>query len=378
MKRTLRFTVCILLCFFVMSMPGWAEERQEGKGSEEKEKPVTLEEITVFGTPYINPVTPINTPFGTQYNLVTEEQIKEQNAYDFQSTLRDVPGVMFQSKNLMGSQTSHSIYVRGRGASHPSSDIVIQYDGVPRFGALFGQVLGDGIAVSTIGGVEVYKSPQPSRFGSGYAMINVLPKYLREEGREVIVDTSAGSHGTFSESLSGGVRQGPFDAYLSQSWASTDGHVDHSRAQQQNYYANMGYQINRIWNVRFLINHVESQTLAPMPEVTPTSTNGVSWPGAERYDTDTTFTTLTVGASERGRQRLPQGLLERHRFRHSSGIEERTALRQRNRRALVPSGDHPERNPGQRGPGAVDGRRNRRRRGHGLDRPGKHPKDLQR
>ncbi len=294
MKRTLRFTVCILLCFFVMSMPGWAEERQEGKGSEEKEKPVTLEEITVFGTPYINPVTPINTPFGTQYNLVTEEQIKEQNAYDFQSTLRDVPGVMFQSKNLMGSQTSHSIYVRGRGASHPSSDIVIQYDGVPRFGALFGQVLGDGIAVSTIGGVEVYKSPQPSRFGSGYAMINVLPKYLREEGREVIVDTSAGSHGTFSESLSGGVRQGPFDAYLSQSWASTDGHVDHSRAQQQNYYANMGYQINRIWNVRFLINHVESQTLAPMPEVTPTSTNGVSWPGAERYDTDTTFTTLTV------------------------------------------------------------------------------------
>jgi iron complex outermembrane receptor protein len=295
MKKALSIIICTLLCVFLTSVPGRAEEpRQEGQQGEEKEKPVALEEITVFGTPYMNPITPVNTPFGTQYNLVTEEQIRKQNAYDFQSTLRDVPGVMFQSKNLMGSQTSHSIYIRGRGASHPSPDIVIQYDGVPRFGALFGQVLGDGIAVSTIGGVEIYKSPQPSQFGSGYAMINVLPKYLREEGREVIVDSSAGSHGTFSESLSGGIRQGPYDAYISQSWASTDGHVDHSRAQQENYYANLGYQLNRIWSLRFLINHVESQTLAPMPEVTPTATNGVSWPGAERYDTDTTFTTLTL------------------------------------------------------------------------------------
>ena len=50
-----------------------------------------------------NPVTPIHTRYGTQYNLVTEEQIKQQNSYDFQSTLRNVPGVMFQSKNLIGS-----------------------------------------------------------------------------------------------------------------------------------------------------------------------------------------------------------------------------------------------------------------------------------
>lgn len=289
MKKAVAVITAVFLCSLFMTPSGWAAEPQK-----KEEKKAALEEITVVGAPYSNPITPVDTPYGTQYNLVTEEQIKQQNAYDFQSALRDVPGVMYQSKNLMGSQTSHSLYIRGRGASHPSPDITIEYDGVPRYGALFGQVLGDGIAVPTIGGIEVFKSPQPSQFGSGYGMVNVLPKYMKEEGQEVVLDSSAGSYGTFIEGLSGGLKKGPFDAYVSQNWASTDGHVDHSRAQQQGYYANLGYQLNRLWNVRFLANHVESQTLAPRPEVTSTSTNGVSWPGAERYDTKTDFTTLTL------------------------------------------------------------------------------------
>ena len=48
------------------------------------------------------------------------------------------------------------------------------------------QVLGDGIAVPTIGGIEVFKIPHPSQFGSGYALVNVLPKYMAEEGKEKI------------------------------------------------------------------------------------------------------------------------------------------------------------------------------------------------
>src|SRR4030042_759226 len=128
-KVLIGFLICISFLLFNVSM-GVAEEE------EKKEEKTVLEEITVIGTPYSNPVTPMNTRYGTQYNLVTEEQIKEQNSYDFESTLRDVPGVMFQSKNLMGSQTSHSLYIRGRGASHPNSDLTVQFDGVPRFGAL--------------------------------------------------------------------------------------------------------------------------------------------------------------------------------------------------------------------------------------------------
>jgi iron complex outermembrane receptor protein len=290
-------SICIFFLFNA-SISGGEEEKKEEKA--------VLEEITVIGTPYTNPVTPMNTRYGTQYNLVTEEQIKEQNAYDFQSTLRNVPGVMFQKKNLIGEQTSHSLYIRGRGSSHPSSDFAIQFDGVPRYGAIFGQVLGDSIAISTIGGIEVYKSPQPSQFGSGYASVNILPKYLTKEGQEIVLNFSGGSYYTFDESLSGGIKKGPFDIYLSQSFADTDGHRDsqhwaeaegrrdHSGAQQQNYYVNTGYQINKEWNFRLLANYVRSKTEAPMPDIKPTATNGVSWPGAERYDTETLLGTLTL------------------------------------------------------------------------------------
>jgi len=295
MKVVQRIIIGFILSIFVITLSARAEEPNRAVNDNgKKEAKTILEEITVIGVPYNNPVTPVETRYGTQYNVVTEEQIKQQNSYDFQSTLRDVPGVMFQSKNLMGSQTSHSLYIRGRGASHPSSDINIQFDGVPRYGALFGQVLGDGIAVSTIGGMEVYKSPQPSQFGSGYASINILPKYLTKEGQEVVLNSSAGSYSTFIESLSAGIKRGPFDIYASQSWAETGGDRDNSRANQANYYANAGYRINKEWNIRFLANYVKGKTEAPMPNTTPTATNGINWPGAERYDTETSFTTLTL------------------------------------------------------------------------------------
>ncbi len=249
-----------------------------------------MEGITVTEAPFVSPVTPVTTRYGTQHNLVTDEEIERQNSLDFQSTLRNVPGVMSQSKNVLGSQTSHSLYVRGRGASHPSPDLNVQFDGVPRFGALFGQVLGDGTAVSTIGGIEVYKSPQPSQFGSGYASINVLPRYMAKEGKMFELDLGGGTFDTFDQSLSGGYRDGPFDIFLSQSWTSTDGHLEHSRAQQQGYYLNTGYRFNREWELRFLASYVSAQTLAPMPD----NVTGVTWPMAERFDTETVFTTLTL------------------------------------------------------------------------------------
>jgi len=297
-----RVLISLLCCIFLL----FSGSVGVAGGQEKKEEKTVLEEITVIGTPYSDPVTPINTRYGTQYNLVTEEQIKEQNSLDFESALRDVPGVMFQKRHLVGEQTSHSLYIRGRGSSHPSSDLAIQFDGVPHYGALFGQVLGDGIALSTIGGIEIYKTPQPSQFGSGYASVNVLPKYLTKEGQEIVLNFTGGSYYTFTESLSGGIKKGPFDVYMSQSFVDTDGHRnsqhwaeaegrrDHSGAQQQNYYANIGYQFNKEWNIRLLANYVKSKTEGPMPDTKPTATNGVSWPGAERYDTETLFGTLTL------------------------------------------------------------------------------------
>lgn len=294
----MKISVTILLYFilFVVSFkPVLAEDTRISEIERDKKEARTiLEEITVTDTRHKNPTIPVNTRYGTQLNVVNEEQIKEQNSYDLPSALRDVPGVMFQSKNHMGSQTSHSIYIRGRGASHPSSDFAVQFDGVPRYGALFGQVMGDGIALSTIGGIEIFKSPQPSQFGSGYASINVLPKYMTKDGYETIIRFSGGSYRTFDESIAVGLKKGPYDIYVSQSWADTDGHKAHSEAKQQSYYINSGYAFNKEWNIRFLANYVSGETRSPMPDIVRTNTNGVLWPAAEQFDTTGFFTTLTL------------------------------------------------------------------------------------
>lgn len=235
---------------------------------------VSLPVINVYGVAEQTPAVPVTTRFGTQFNAVTEDQIRMQNSLDFLDALRNVPGVMYQKKNIIGGQTSHSLYIRGRGASHPSPDLNIYFDDVPRSGVLYGQTLADGIPVYALGGMEIYKYPQPSRFGSGYGMINFVPKYMVDEGKEYRVGFQAGSYGTFAENVAFGLKSGAFDVYAAQSWISSDGYSEHSRAQQASYYLNMGFQANENWSLRLLTNYVDAQTLHPFYD------NGARRPGA--------------------------------------------------------------------------------------------------
>lgn len=222
--------------------------------------------------------------------MVSTQAIENQNSMDFNDTLKNVPGVMTTTTTMVGGQTGASLFIRGRGASHPSPDILVQFDGVPRMGALYGQTLGDGIAVNTIRDVEVFTSPAPAYFGSGYALVNVKPQYMDHEGRLAEVTLAGGSHKSFSEALSAGVKQGAFDFYTAQSWLSSDGHRDHSRANQQNYYVNMGLALNDHWEARFLMNQVMGQTQQPANENKAVERTTA----LPRYDTESTFTTFSV------------------------------------------------------------------------------------
>ena len=250
----------------------------------------TLPPVTVYGVADQAPTTPVLTRFGTQYNAVTEEQIKLQGSLDFYDALRNVPGVMYKKSNIIGGQTGHSFYMRGRGASHPSPDLHILFDDVPRSGVLYGQALADGVPVYALGGMEIYKSPQPSRFGSGYGMVNFIPKYMTEEGTEVRVGFEGGSFGTFAENVGFGAKSGPIDIYAAQSWISTLGHEEHTAAHQASYYLNTGYALNDNWNVRLLLNKVEASTQSP----TNPLDERIYQDDTESYDTNTTFVTLTL------------------------------------------------------------------------------------
>jgi outer membrane receptor protein involved in Fe transport len=244
--------------------------------------------ITVYGVVDQTPSVPVTTRFGSQFNSVTEEQIERQDALDFYDALRNVPGVIYQKKNIIGGQTSHSLYIRGRGASHPSPDLNILFDEVPRSGVLYGQALADGIPVYALGGMEVYKSPQPSRFGSGYGMVNFIPKYMTEKGYEASANLEGGSYGTIAESAGAGLKKGKFDIYAAQDWITTDGHVTHSAGRQASYYMNLGFQVSERWSIRALGNYVDARTEVPNNPLTRTRTT-------DRYDTKTGLTALTLG-----------------------------------------------------------------------------------
>jgi iron complex outermembrane receptor protein len=232
-------------------------------------------------------VAPVSSPYGA-HNVVSEKQIREQGSLDLLDALRNVPGVMTGKRNMIGTNTGSSLYIRGRGATHPSLDTVSSFDGVPRGGLVYGQSLADGVSVFSAGGVEVYKSPQPSEFGAGYGMVNVQPKYMRREGREFRAGFSAGSYGAMAENAAFGFKSGAFDVYGAQSWVSADGHVDHSAARQQSYYLNLGYALNDFWGLRALVNYASAQTEQPRAAY-QLKTDVLS-----RYDTDGLLGTLTL------------------------------------------------------------------------------------
>jgi iron complex outermembrane receptor protein len=244
--------------------------------------------VTEYDVPELPMTVPVTTRFGTQFNVITEEEIARQGSLDFYDALRNVPGVMFQKKNIIGGQTGSSLYIRGRGASHPSPDLNILFDDVPRSGVLYGQALADGIPVYALGGMEIYKYPQPSRFGSGYGMINFIPKYMTEEGTEVKIGAEAGSYGTIAEHISAGMKKGRFDVYAAQSHIRTDGHAAHSSADQTSFYLNTGIQLNNNWSVRLMTNYVDAKTYAPDNPLTGARAAPL------RFDTETTLATLSL------------------------------------------------------------------------------------
>ena len=295
MNAFLKSALCSLC--FIVSLTVWvsaqsADTQTNTEEDKKKDPPPAylLPTITVNGSfdPEHGPTTPVSTPYGTQFNVVTEKQIKEQGSPDFLDTMRNVPGVMFSKHNAAGTSTGTSLYIRGRGYTHPSLETTTYFDGVPRYGLVYGQSMADGIPVSAIGSIEVYKYPQPSRFGAGYAFVNVTPKYRTMDGMELQTGGSAGSYKAFTENSAFGYRKEWFDIYAAQSLSSSQGHIIHSEAKQHNYYLNTGFRFSEHWNLRVLGNFVYAKT--EKPPYKGQSKRDI----LQSYKTNTEFGTITL------------------------------------------------------------------------------------
>jgi hypothetical protein len=84
MIKRLIFICCF--CWAILGLIGSQAlmaqvDRPEGtKLSQGSLSALSLEEITVYGLADQSPVDPITTTFGTQFNVITEEQIRRQNS----------------------------------------------------------------------------------------------------------------------------------------------------------------------------------------------------------------------------------------------------------------------------------------------------------
>ncbi|MDR2134979.1 MAG: TonB-dependent receptor plug domain-containing protein [Treponema sp.] len=247
------------------------------------------EGLTLTGEqPPANPALPETDSFGAQRNVVSGGQIWEQGSLDILDALRNVPGVVTGKQNAIGTTTGTSLYIRGRGYTHPSLDTTLSFDGVPRYGLVYGQSMADGIPVFAAESVEVYKYPQPANFGAGYAQVNVSPRYMAEQGWEAGTGFSGGSFLSFAENASFGWRRRRFDIYAAQSWISTEGHADHSGSFQQSYYLNTGLWISAYWDLRLLFNFVDAET-ERAPKAGQDKDDILS-----TFKTGTAFSTLTL------------------------------------------------------------------------------------
>jgi iron complex outermembrane receptor protein len=287
--RTVPATITgVLLFTALLCAPQIRAEETEPAGEAEGALVMEGEGLTLEADRAGSPVIPETDSYGGRRNVVPAEAIQAQGSLDLLDALRNVPGVMFSKRNAIGTNTGPSLYVRGRGYTHPSLDTSVSFDGVPRFGLIYGQTMADSISVFTADSIEVFKSPQPSSFGAGYAVVNVIPRYQSEQGWSAEGGFSGGSFFTLAENAALGIRKGPFDFYAAQSWASTEGHMVHSGAYQQNYYLNSGFWINAYWNARALLNFVDAETLQA-----PSADNSKSDILAT-FKTDTLFSTLTL------------------------------------------------------------------------------------
>jgi len=241
---------------------------------------------------------------GSQVSTVTEDQIRDLNAQDFQSAVRMVPGVIISRQNPVGSfggGDGGAVYIRGIGSSRPGGEIQTAVDGVPKVVGVWAHPLMDIMSVDPAQRIEIYKGAQPVLFGNGaFGVVNVISKRQAEEGFYTNVRAGYGSYSTFIEGVEHGGKVGNTDYYLLQGFRSSSGHRDYSSGELQEYFARVGHQINNIWHMSLTANATNNFAEDPGPEGNPAARQGT-------YRSNDQMTVITLAhqvASARGTLKL--------------------------------------------------------------------------
>jgi outer membrane receptor for ferrienterochelin and colicin len=282
MARSFTFAILVLMVLVAWTAAGRAAEGEE-------RKPVRMEEVVVTAPP-ITEGNQVNR-LGSQVSTVTEDQISDLNAQDFQSAVRMVPGVIISRQNPVGSfggGDGGAIYIRGMGSSRPGGEIQMAVDGIPKVVGVWTHPLMDIMSVDQAQRIDVYKGAQPVLFGNGaFGFVNLVTKRQTEEGFYTNLRTGYGSYSTFIEGVEHGGKVGNTDYYVLQSFRSSSGHRDYSSGELQEYFARAGHQINEAWYVSLTANATNNFAEDPGPEGNPAARQGT-------YRSNDEMTVLTL------------------------------------------------------------------------------------
>lgn len=255
-----------------------------------------LPEIEVVSSPIVEDISVSNQ--AVQITTVTEKQIEAMNALDLPSALRRVPGVTITRYNLVGSYggaAGGAIYLRGMGAERPGAEIQTLIDGRPVFQGIFTHPLMDLLGVDNIKCIDIYKSPQPVSFGNmSYGVVNIITKRKVKDGFETKAGISYGENNTLNSYIKHGGKAEGWDYYLIGSFKKSDGHRDNADGQLQNYFARIGRELSKEWDVTLTALHTDNWAQDPgvlnRPEL----------PVIPRFESRSTAFDLTVSNKHQG------------------------------------------------------------------------------
>lgn len=247
---------------------------------------IELEEVTVESGPILAQV--MVEDDGSVVDIVGEAQWRNLGASDLAAALRRVPGVTVSRYNPVGAfggSDGGGVFIRGHGSARPGGEISTLIDGVARFNGVWTHPLLDMLSIDNASRIEIYKSPQPVRFGNmAFGAVNLIPKGMNKSGVTGQFLASAGLHETYTALGEGGIAEGPFEAYFVASHRESDGHRDNADGRVENLYAQVAFRPNE--NLRISVLHAfqEGQASDPRPEGAPPI------PLVETYGTHSHFT----------------------------------------------------------------------------------------
>ncbi|MFP4049228.1 MAG: TonB-dependent receptor, partial [Desulfovermiculus sp.] len=228
--------------------------------------------------------------FGSLATVVSQDQMERLNAQDLGTALRKTPGVSISRYNPIGSfggGEGGGVFIRGMGSSRPGAEIKTFVDGVPMYMSVWNHPLLDLMSIDAAQSIEVFKGPQPQKFGNAFSAINLKTK-RQDQGSRTKAKLAGGSYSTLINTVEHGTRRGRWDYYLGGGYRTSDGHRDDADGTLKDLYGRIGYQLADNWDVSLFSMLTDNEASDPGARGAPESAKEGD------YETQAFLTSLTL------------------------------------------------------------------------------------